>query len=286
MISTRKEELLSILSKRDLDSILEENGIKLAFLFGSLMDSSGPRDVDIGVLFQSYSFDVYSATYERLCKFLGIKDIDVVVLNRSNAAIKLEALEGVLLYAENEEVISKFAVDALFEYEDYRYFREEYAYNFHERSLEGISMSERRLKKARVEAYLSKLDEAVGQLTRLRKGFSSFDDFMGDIDRRELCVHYLRIALESVLDICRHFLAVKGVNLTEIETTNIIELSGEKGLMPYAFARKIGGMAGMRNAIVHVYWRLDYEAIYRALMQDLADFDEFVRYVNAFLERE
>ena len=100
-----------------------------------------------------------------------------------------------------------------------------------------------------------------------------------------LCVHYLRIALESVLDICRYFLAVVGVSLTELDTTNLIELAGEKGLLEPAFACRIRGMAGMRNAIVHVYWRLDYRAIYGAVTEQLADFDEFARQVQASLHR-
>ena len=95
-----------------------------------------------------------------------------------------------------------------------------------------------------------------------------------DVDTRELYVHYLRIALEAVLDICRHFLAVVGVNLAGLDTANLIELAGEKGLLEAAFAHRIrppawglwpgGGMAGMWYAIVHVYWRLDYQAIYRS----------------------
>ena len=83
----------------------------------------------------------------------------------------------------------------------------------------------------RVETLLSTLDEAMGQLRRLGGRFASFEEFKADVDTRELCVHYLRIALESVLDVCRHFLAVVGVSLAELDTTNLIELAGEKGLL-------------------------------------------------------
>ena len=101
-----------------------------------------------------------------------------------------------------------------------------------------------------------------------------------------MCVHYLRIALESALDICRHFLAVVGVSLAALETTNLIELAGDKGLLESSFAQRIRGMAGMRNAILHVYWRLDYQAIYRAVTEQLSDFDEFAREVRTYLRNE
>ncbi len=275
-----------ILKKRETSLLFEENGVVLAILFGSIMNSANPRDVDIAVLFKDYSFDTYLNTYEKLKKLVPTKDLDLVVLNRSNARIKLEALlKGVLLFAD-EKSLPHVAVDMFFDYDDYRYFKSEFASYFEQRSLEGLSMAERKLDKERIEVYLSRLDEAVAQLSRLRKRFISFEDFKGNMDTRELCVHYLRIALESVLDVCRHFLAVKGVSLTEIDTSNIVELCGEKGLIDYGFASKIKGMVGMRNAIVHVYWRLDYQAIYRVITQELVDFDELTRQVQSYLRKD
>jgi len=273
-----------ILKGDRLSPLFEQNGISFAFLFGSTVDSETPGDVDIAVLFKNYSFDAYLNTYEELRKFLQAKELDLVVLNRSNARVKLEALlKGILLFADGES-LSDFAINTLFEYEDYCFFKKEYVSLFQKRGLEGLSMAERKLDRERMETHLSRLDEVVAQLSRLRRRFSTFEDFNGDIDTRELCVHYLRIALESVIDICRHFLAVRGVSLTEIDTSNIIELSGEKGLIEYSFARKIRGMAGMRNAIVHIYWRLDYEAVYRAVTRELVDFDEFTRQVQSYLK--
>jgi uncharacterized protein YutE (UPF0331/DUF86 family) len=87
-----------------------------------------------------------------------------------------------------------------------------------------------------------------------------------------------------VLDICRYFLAVKGVSLAEIDTTTLLELAGERGLVDPEFAQRIRGMAGMRNAIVHVYWRLDYQAIYQTVTRRLGEFDEFARQVKAYLD--
>lgn len=280
----RNETVAKILKGDRLSPLFEQNGISFAFLFGSTVDSETPGDVDIAVLFKNYSFDAYLNTYEELRKFLQAKELDLVVLNRSNARVKLEALlKGILLFADGES-LSDFAINTLFEYEDYCFFKKEYVSLFQKRGLEGLSMAERKLDRERMETHLSRLDEVVAQLSRLRRRFSTFEDFNGDIDTRELCVHYLRIALESVIDICRHFLAVRGVSLTEIDTSNIIELSGEKGLIEYSFARKIRGMAGMRNAIVHIYWRLDYEAVYRAVTRELVDFDEFTRQVQSYLK--
>lgn len=276
-----------ILERVQTPLALERNKVSLAFLFGSTVEGNAARDVDIAVLFDNYSFGAYQEVYEGLQASLKDRRLDLVVLNRSNARIKLQALlKGTLLFAAHQRTLSDFAVDALYEYEDYRYFKSEFTTYFRERILEGMSMAQKRLDRERVETYLSRLDETVGQLSRLANKYSAYEDFQSDVDTRELCVHYLRIAVESVLDVCRHFLAVKGVSLAEIDTVNIIELCGEKGLLDPNFARKIKGMAGMRNAIVHVYWRLDYQAIHRVLSEELGHFDEFARQVHDYLESD
>ncbi|MFQ6015819.1 MAG: HepT-like ribonuclease domain-containing protein [Anaerolineae bacterium] len=267
-----------------LSNALARDGVRLACLFGSVLEQPPARDVDLAVLFREYSFQRYLDTLEATCQALGTRRVDLVVLNRANALLKLRALlAGKLIFAETPTTQAEAVAEALFEYQDYRQFMAQYRELLDWRCQEGLSVTARRLDRERVEGYLSTLDEAVAQIRRLQTRFTSFEEFRYDVDTRELCVHYLRLALESVLDICRHFLAVVGLSLAELETTNLIELAGEKGLLEPAFAHRIRGMAGMRNAIVHVYWRLDYQAIYGAVTEQLTDFDEFARQVRAYL---
>jgi uncharacterized protein YutE (UPF0331/DUF86 family)/predicted nucleotidyltransferase len=267
-----------------LRAVFQDDGVRLATLFGSAVTSSMPRDVDVAVLFDTYDFDRYLSLQESLCGVLGTQRVDLVVLNRANAALKLGALlDGELLYVRGPTELGDVIAQAFFEYDDYRRFKAEYQMEFQRRSVEGLSMSERQLNRERVHGLLSVLDEAVGRLRQLQTRFTSFETFVADVDTRELCIHHLRIALESVLDVCRHFLAVAGVSLAELDTTNLIVLAGDKGLLDATFARQIRGMAGMRNAIVHVYWKLDYQAVYRAVTEELADFDEFARQVYRYL---
>lgn len=272
---------------QELGRTLAEDGVRLACLFGSILEHPLARDVDVAVWFTEYSFDRYLHTLEVTSQALGTGRVHVVVLNRASAPLKVRALlEGRLLFAERPEALIQAIVDTLFEYEDHRQFMAQYRPLLDRRCQEGLSVAERKMDRERVEGHLSTLDGAVGQLRRIQGRYGSYEEFRADVDTRELCVHYLRIALESVLDICRHFLAAVGVTLAELDTTNLIELAGDRGLLEPAFAQRIRGMAGMRNAILHVYWRLDYQAIYRAVTGELADLDEFARQIRVYLERE
>jgi len=271
----------------ELRHVLASDGVQLASLFGSILGQPSARDVDLAVWFTEYSFERYLRILEVASQVLGTRRVDVVVLNQASIPLRLRALlEGRLVYAETPTAQVEALMDTLFEYEDYKRFMAEYRALLNRRCQEGLSVAERSLDRDRVEGHLSALDGAVAQLRRLQSRFASSEEFRSEVDTRELCVHYLRIALESVLDVCRHFLAVVGVSLAEVETANLIELTGDKGLLQPAFARRIRGMGGMRNAIVHVYWRLDYEAIYRAVTEQITDFDEFARQVRARLRDE
>lgn len=270
-----------------LSHVFQDHGVELACLFGSIVEDRPARDVDIGVLFEHYDFDRYLRVLEATQRVLVPQHVDVVPLNQAAAPLKLRALlEGVPIFARSSASFVEAVVEALFSYEDHRRFAREYRRFMNLRIREGLSVTNRAMDPSRVETHLSAIDDAVAQIRRLAARFASMDQFLADVDTRELCVHYLRIALESVLDVCRHFLAVVGVRLAEVETANLIALAGDRGLLAPEFAARIRGMAGMRNAIVHAYTRLDYQAIYRAVTEQLADFDEFARQVRLFLAKQ
>ena len=53
----KAKDLDKITDKKDrLAHLFGENGVSLALLFGSVLESDTPRDVDIAVCFKDYSF--------------------------------------------------------------------------------------------------------------------------------------------------------------------------------------------------------------------------------------
>jgi uncharacterized protein YutE (UPF0331/DUF86 family)/predicted nucleotidyltransferase len=266
----------------------EQHGVASALLFGSLARGTGEGgDLDLAVSFAGQGFEAQSSLYEAICQLFRADNIDIVALDQAPFSLRRRAfLEGQVLFERTPGHLQAMIEDVLFEQEDARYTAEMLTQQLRARLKGGLSVAERRLDRERVMAYLSQLDASVAKLTTLRDRFVSFEQFMESEDPRDLAVHHLRIALECVLDICRHFLAVRGVSLHELDTTNLIELAGTKGLFPAPFARRIRGMAGVRNAIVLAYVRLDHRVIYDTLVGRLADLDEFGRHVLGYLDRE
>jgi uncharacterized protein YutE (UPF0331/DUF86 family)/predicted nucleotidyltransferase len=272
----------------DLARIFDAHGIQVALLFGSL--AAGARqggDLDLAVQFRDGEPSDDVALYEALRRLFRADNIDVVPLDRAPFLLRKRVLlAGRVLYDNAPGHLQQMTEDVLFAQADFEYAAGILEEHLTARLRGGLSVSERRLDRQRITAYLSQLDVSVRKLTGLSRGFSSFDEFMAREDPRDLAIHHLRIALECVLNICRHFLAVKGVSLQELDTTNLIELAGLKGLLAPAFAHSIRGMAGARNAIVHAYVNLEYPRLYAMLADRLSDFDEFGRQVLSYLEHD
>ena len=54
-------------------------------------------------------------------------------------------------------------------------------------------------------------------------------------------------------------------------------------VLPARLAKKLVPMAGFRNVLVHEYLEIDRRRVYRALKQELRDFESFVRAITKLL---
>lgn len=64
------------------------------------------------------------------------------------------------------------------------------------------------------------------------------------------------------------------------------ELIAENEILPEEFLPIMQDMARFRNRLVHLYWELESEIIYRILQSHLDDFERFRKYILIFLKKE
>ncbi|MBI3988695.1 MAG: nucleotidyltransferase domain-containing protein, partial [candidate division NC10 bacterium] len=188
--------LEEILQNRDrLQTLFQEGGVAAAYLFGSLAEGRLGGDVDIAVLFERYSFEAYEDLYEALCRLLKADNVDLIPLNRTPLPLRRRILlQGILLYERIPGITTRLLEALLADWEDHLHLTAVLRTFLRARIQGGYNMSGRRVDRERVELSLSKLDEMAAELAQRREAFPSFDEFMAERDRRELSVHYLRIA--------------------------------------------------------------------------------------------
>jgi len=95
---------------------------------------------------------------------------------------------------------------------------------------------------------------------------------------------FLRRSLEAVFDIGRHILAKTGHGELAQEYKSIARGLGALGAVSGSLAAKLVEMAGYRNRLVHLYWEVTADELYRILQDELDSFVSFVKEVMAYLD--
>lgn len=130
--------------------------------------------------------------------------------------------------------------------------------------------------------HLDELESCVRQLSRHRN--CTARQLLSDFDLRWAVERGLQLAIQNVLDISSHILVDIGANGLD-DYTAIIDQMGVKKIIPEKFAKKIRGMAGLRNVLVHDYVDIDTEKLYDLLRNGLGDFKSFAKYIADYLAK-
>lgn len=132
-----------------------------------------------------------------------------------------------------------------------------------------------------VRRHVLALDAAVQHLRR--HAGRPLEALVSDPDRLWAVERGLQLAAQNTLDIATHLAASEGRDVPDYATA--IDTLGELGILPRDFAAQLRGLAGFRNVLVHGYLGVDATRVHQLLNSGLADFEEFVRHVEAYLAR-
>lgn len=132
-------------------------------------------------------------------------------------------------------------------------------------------------------ARIGEIRESANRLMEFKSG--GMEKFLATRDNYAVAEHHLRRALEAALDISRHILAKKGKRRPQ-EYVECFDFLGSEGIIPPEFAKKIRGMAGYRNRLVHLYWEVTSKELFELITDRLEDFEEFCKYIIGYIEKK
>ncbi len=101
--------------------LLEQHGVLLAYLFGSLSRGKEANDVDLAILMQDRpAFHLR----ETIVDCLGTERVDLVDLQRAPPVLRFEIIRaGYPLYVSSQALQNRFELDTLHIYRDTRFLR-------------------------------------------------------------------------------------------------------------------------------------------------------------------
>lgn len=135
----------------------------------------------------------------------------------------------------------------------------------------------------RIKERIGDIKNALAELEKFQN--LSQKEFLKDKNNFYLSSYWLRIAIEAVLTIGIHILSRLPSNGKKKDYTQVLLSLGEYEVIPKEFSQKIKGMAGYRNRLVHLYWKVSPGEILATIKENLDDFNKFIFYIKKFLSR-
>ncbi len=133
----------------------------------------------------------------------------------------------------------------------------------------------------RILDLLGELEEAISDWERYQS--IPLDEILYNRDKRNMVLHALLIAIQATIDIANH-LIVKYKLKRPSTYRETFEILGERGILSRELSKKLAELAGFRNVLVHIYWRLDIHEVYDVPMKDLEVIKEFRDVVRKLLK--
>ncbi len=132
-----------------------------------------------------------------------------------------------------------------------------------------------------VEKKLRKIEEFIGEIQNGKIG--SYDEFKENVIIKRFIERNLELALEQMIDICRHL--VCGLDLKEPETyAECFEILAAGKVISKDTIGMFQSMARFRNMLIHIYDNVDDSVTYGIYMRHLDDFNIFAGSIRAYLK--
>ena len=135
----------------------------------------------------------------------------------------------------------------------------------------------------KIRKLTSEILAALERLEDLRK--LSAEDFLSDPHKIGSAKYSFIVAIEGMIDLCNHIIAKNGYRTPE-DYADTFRVLVERGAFDEEYTNTLIQMARFRNRLVHIYWEVDDNELYRIIQTRLQDIRDFLKKFGKFLKAE
>ncbi len=119
----------------------------------------------------------------------------------------------------------------------------------------------------------------------------------GDVSLEELSEDYIRLAaverllertVTRAIDVNQHIVSElstgKERRATRFTYRETFTMLSDFDVYPSEFGERIAESAGLRNLLIHDYNDVDHEIVHGSIRSCLRDYEQYIRYLDAFIE--
>ncbi len=244
------QKLREVLSKR--------KEVKLAYLIGSIAERGfSYHDVDVAILLDCNPSDklkLLGEIHNDICKALSISDdhVDVVPIDEVDWHFKYKIVKGIKL-VDRDNASLQLIRELNITYPELRLLLD---LNLRE----WIRMDDPRsidwnIVKKRID-YAFKATETLNEILA-----KPLEEITSSTILKLAFERLVHIIVESILDVARHIVSVKGWGPAETYR-DYIEILYKQGIIPPELAEELYKFIAWRNILVHRYIEVDYSKLY------------------------
>ena len=139
--------------------------------------------------------------------------------------------------------------------------------------------------KVNTDLILKRIEEIEESINKLKNYTSvSKEEFLKDKKNVDATKYQIIRAFEASFSICNH-LCAKVLRKSPATYSECFELLAENKIIPNNLGKKFANIAKFRNIIIHLYWEVDDNEVYRNVKNGYKDFQIFVKEIKKFIER-
>lgn len=262
--------------------------ILAVYLFGSILETTDLtqiEDIDIAFLLEvNESINTFKKSVElgsELSQLLNFDKFDIVILNNAPLPFRYDIIiKGKLIYSKNDELRRRFESLSIKEYFKFKPYLEHYDKYM---KLRLIGKGESMFNKEIVFQRANISESALKKLAKLQELPETI--FLTDAQNIALAEHYLRISIDSLVDLAIHIIAVKGLGRPG-NSKDIVNCLSQAGVIPPEFVKPTLKLIKLRDKLIHLYWEVESPEIYEIVQRDLGDIYNFLTYLLKYIEKE
>ena len=126
------------------------------------------------------------------------------------------------------------------------------------------------------DIILAKASSVKRHLSRIiEKRNTDLQTFLQDIDRQEIILFNLQMAIQNCIDIAAHIISEEGFGVPG-STSEMFYLLEENGYIDSELTEKMVKAVGFRNLIVHEYGKIELKQVFEVAQEDIKDLNEYL----------
>lgn len=113
----------------------------------------------------------------------------------------------------------------------------------------------------------------------------SLEEYLSNSMVQSATERLFQIGIECCVDIASHIIAARGLKRPAYRR-DVFQVLEQAGYLDTEFASQMVEMGKLRNRLVHLYWDIDPNEMYKYLQEDVALLKRFRTFALALLEEE